>query len=97
MSNFEGISGFYVTSIILVKGGRGGGGGGVRPIHKVTYWPSLADNESRHHCSRIAKEIAIVSGFFCQRKEADVALFLQVTRIRKIRKSPLLTETGRSK
>ena len=45
----------------------------------------------------------MVSRFFCQRKEADVALFLQVTRIRKISKlyeanltSQLLPETGRS-
>ena len=34
--------------------------------------------------SRIAKEITMVGGFFCRRKEADVALFLQVTRMRKI-------------
>ena len=54
-------------------------------------------------CSRIAKEIAMVSGFFCWRKEADVALFLQVTRLSKISKiykanltSRLLPETGRS-
>ena len=40
---------------------------------------------------------------FCRRKEADIALFLQVTRMRKIRKiceanltSQLLPETGRS-
>ena len=45
----------------------------------------------------------MVSGFFRRRKEADVALFLQVTRIRKISKiykanltSRLLPETGRS-
>ena len=52
-------------------------------------------------CLRIAKKIAMVSRFFCRRKEADVALFFQVTRIRKIRKiceanltSRLLPETG---
>ena len=56
-------------------------------------------------CSRIAKEIAQVSGFFVKvlKKEADVALFLQVTRMRKILKickanltSRILPETGRS-
>ena len=38
------------------------------------------------HCSRIEKEIAMMSGFFRRRKQAEVALFLQVTRIRNIRK-----------
>ena len=44
----------------------------------------------------------MVGGFLVEGKEADVALFLQVTRIRKIRKicefksSRLLPETGRS-
>ena len=38
-------------------------------------------------CSRIAKQITIhAEWIFCQRKESDVALFLLVTRIRKIRK-----------
>ena len=43
----------------------------------------------------------MVKGFFCRRKEADVALFLQVTRITNISKiyeanltSRLLPETG---
>ena len=55
-------------------------------------------------CLRIAKEIALVSGFFVEGKEADFALLLQVTRIMKIRKiceanfktSRLLPERGRS-
>ena len=36
--------------------------GGVNANHNVTCLPSLAENDS--DCSRIAKEIAIVSGFF---------------------------------
>ena len=55
-------------------------------------------------CSRIAKEIALVSGFFVEGKEADVALFLELTIIRNIRKiceanfktSRLLPERGPS-
>ena len=50
----------------------------------VTRTPSLAENDSRllknSEVNRDDKWI------FCRRKEADVGLFLQVTRIRKIRK-----------
>ena len=72
--------------------------GGVNGNHNVTCSPSLAEND--FDCSRIAREIAMVSGFFV---ELYVALFLKVTRMRKIIKiceanltSRLLPETGRS-
>ena len=63
--------------------------------------PSLAENDSR--LLKNSKGNRDGEWIFCRRKEADVALFLQVTRIRKIRKnretnltSQLLLETGRS-
>ena len=51
--------------------------GGVNANHNVTCSPSFSENDSRVDCSRIAKEIAMVSGYFCWRKEADVALFFK--------------------
>ena len=63
--------------------------------------PSLAENDSR--LLKNSKGNRDGDWIFCRRKEADVALFLQVTRIRKIRKnretnltSQLLLETGQS-
>ena len=71
--------------------------GGVNANRNVTCSPSLAENDST--LLTIGKEIAMVS----TEEEADVALFLQVTRMRKIIKiceanltSRLLPETGRS-
>ena len=73
--------------------------GGFNANHIVTCLHSLAENDSRllknSKGNRNGKRI------FCWRKEADVALFLEVTRIRKIRKickanlnSRVLPETG---
>ena len=66
--------------------------GGVNANHNVTCSPSLAENDST--LLTIRKEIAMVS----TEEEADVALFLQVTRMRKIIKicEALLHETRRS-
>ena len=71
--------------------------GGVNANRNVTCSPSLVENDST--LLTIGKEIAMVS----TEEEADVALFLQVTRMRKIIKiceanltSRLLPETGRS-
>ena len=55
--------------------------GGVNANHNVTCAPSLAENDST--LLTIGKEIAMVS----TEEEADVALFLQVTRMRKIIKN----------
>jgi len=44
--------------------------GGVNANHSVTCLSSLAENDSSG-CSRIAKEIVMVKGFY-QRKERDV-------------------------
>ena len=73
--------------------------GGVKANHNVMSSPSL--NDSR--LLKNSKGNRDGEWIFCRRKEADVALFLQVTRIRKIRKncetnltSRLLLETGRS-
>ena len=38
------------------------------------------------NCSRIAKEIAMMSAIFCRGQEADIAFFFQETRMRHIRK-----------
>ena len=75
--------------------------GGVNANHNVTCSPSLASS-----CSRLlknSKENRDGEWIVCRRKEAGVALFLQVTRMRKIIKiceanltSRLLPETGRS-
>ena len=55
--------------------------GGVNANRNVTCSPSLAENDST--LLTIGKEIAMVS----TEEEADVALFLQVTRMRKIIKN----------
>ena len=88
IANFEGKEGFFCSVNHFDEGG-------IKANHNVTSSPSLAENDSR-----LLKNN---EGIFCQRKEADVALFLLVTRIRKIRKiceanliSQLLPETGRS-
>ena len=68
---------FSVQSIILVRGG-----GGVNASHNAIRLPSLAcknkteNGEGNRHGD----------WNFCQKKEEDIALFLQVTRIRTIRK-----------
>ena len=74
--------------------------GWVNGNHNVTCSPSLAENDST---AKNSKRNRNGEWIFCPMKEADVALFLQVTRIRKIGKiceanltSPLLPETGRS-
>ena len=75
--------------------------GGVYANDSVPCLSSLAENDSR-----LLKNSEVNpngENIFHRRKEADVALFLQVTRIRKIRKiceanltSRLLPKTGRS-
>ena len=74
-ANFGGILGFSVLSIILVKAG----------FMQITVSRARpAENDSRllkdSEGNRDGERI------FYGRKEVDVALFLQVTRIRKIRK-----------
>ena len=59
--------------------------GGVKANHNVMSSPSLAENDSR--LLKNSKGNRDGEWIFCRRKEADVALFLQVTRIRKIRKN----------
>jgi len=83
-----------VPSIILVNAG-------LMQITNVTCLPSLAENDSR--LLKNSQGNRDGEWIFCRRKEAEVALFLQVTRIRKIIKiceanltSRLLPETGRS-
>ena len=49
-------------------------------------WPAKTKLRMNQDCSRKAKEIAMMSGIFCREQEADIALFLQETRIIKIRK-----------
>ena len=54
----------------------------VNANHNVTCWPSLAKNDSS--CSRIAKEIAMVSRFFVEGRRQRLFYFFQETRMRKI-------------
>ena len=59
--------------------------------HNVGHSPSVQLGSQKQKkitqdCSRIAKEIAMMSGIFGREQEADIALFLQETIIRKIRK-----------
>ena len=68
--------------------------GGVNANHNVTCSPSLAENSKGNRDGE---------WIFCRRKEVDITLFLQVTRMRKTIKiceanltSRLLSETGRS-
>ena len=75
--------------------------GGVNANHNVTCLPSLAENDSR--LLKNSEGNRYGEWILCRRKEADVALFLQVTRMRNIIKiceanltSRLLPETGRS-
>ena len=94
IANFEGILGFSVPSIILVKAG----------FMQITMQRArLAWLRMTLDCSRIAKENRDGEWIFCRGKEADVASFLQVAKIRNIRKiceadliSRLFPETGRS-
>ena len=58
--------------------------GGVNANHNVTCSLSLAENNSR--LLRNCEGNADGEWIFCRRKEVDVALLWQVTRIRKIRK-----------
>ena len=72
--------------------------GGVNANHNLT---SSTENNSR--LLKNSKENRDGEWIFCRRKQAEAALFLQVTRVRKIRKicevnltRRLLPETGRS-
>ena len=77
------------------------GEGGVHANHNATCSPSLTENDSRllKNSERKSRWWLV----FCRGKEADVASFLQVAKIRNIRKiceadliSRLFPETGRS-
>ena len=73
--------------------------GRVKANHNVACSPSLAENDSR--LLKNSKGNRDGEWIFCRRKlEADIALFLQVTRIRKICEanlaSRLLPKTGQS-
>ena len=75
--------------------------GRINANHNVTCSPNLAENDSR--LLKYSEGNRDSEWIFRHRKEADVALLLQMTRIRKIRKiceanltSRLLHETGRS-
>ena len=68
-------------------------GGTVNANHNVTCSPSLAENDSR--LLKNSEGNCDGEWIFCQRKEADVALFLQVTGIRKIRKTCKASSTSR--
>ena len=62
--NFKGVLGFLCSVNHFSEGG-------VNQIHNVTCSPSLAEIlRMTLDPSRIAREIAIVSEFFCRRKEA---------------------------
>ena len=94
-ANLDGILGFSVPKIVLVKAGL------MPAIHNVTCSPSLAENDFR--LIKNSEGNRDGGWIFCRRKEADVVLFLQVTRMRKIIKickanltSRLLPLTGRS-
>ena len=72
--------------------------GGVNANHSVTCSPSLAKNDSRLLKNSEGNSDGV--WIFCPRSEADIALFMQVTRMRKILKiwkanltSQLLPET----
>ena len=67
------------------------GEGGVDANHDVTCSPSLAENDSRLLKNSEGNRDA--EWIFCRRKEADVALFLQMNANVTSR---LLPETGRS-
>ena len=91
MQTSKGFGGFSVPSIILKKAG----------LMQITMYcsPSLAENDSR--LLKNSEGNRDGEWIFCRRREATVALFVQVTRIRKIWKifeanltSRLLSETG---
>ena len=88
IANFEGILGFSVPSIIFSEGE-------VNANHNVARSPSSAESDFR--LLKNSEGNRDGEWNFCWRKEADVALFLQVTRIKKTNlTSRLLPETGRS-
>ena len=59
--------------------------GGVNANHNVMCLPSLAENDSRLLTNSEGNRDG--EWIYCRRKEADVALFLQVTRMGKIIKN----------
>ena len=65
-------------------------GGGVNANHDATHSPSLALKNKTENDSRLFKNSEgnrdDESTLVCRGQEADIALFLQETRIRKIRK-----------
>ena len=64
-------------------------GGGVNPNHNATRSPILARQNKTQHDSRLLKNSEgnrDNEWNFCRGQEADIALFLQETRIRNIRK-----------
>ena len=67
--------------------------GEVNANHYVTCSPSLAENDSR--LLKNSEGNGDGEWIFCRRKEEDFALFLQVTRIRKIRKICIANWTSR--
>ena len=69
LANLEDILGLSVLSIILVKAGL------MKCAHPVRLRMTLAAQDSEGKCDG--------EWIFCQRKETDIALFLQVTRMRK--------------
>ena len=72
--------------------------GGVSGNHNATLSPSLARKNKTDNDSRLLRNSEgnrDDEWNFCRGQEADIAFFLQKTRIRKIRK--ILPETGRSK
>ena len=88
-------AGFSAPKIILVKAGL------MPAIHNVTCSPTLAENDFR--LLKNSEGNRDGEWIFSRRKEADVVLFLQVTRMTKIIKiceanltSRLLPLTGRS-
>ena len=77
-ANFEGYS---VTSIIWVRGSIN---------HNATHSPSMACKNKTENDSRLvgnSKRNRDDGWNFCRKQEADIALSLQETRIRKIRKN----------
>ena len=86
IANFESGFGFFWSVNHFSEGG-------VNANHNVTCSPSLAENDPR--LLKNSKGNCDGEWIFCQRKEADVALFLQVMGIRKIRKTCKASSTSR--
>ena len=64
-------------------------GGGVNVNHNATHSPSLARKNKTENDSRLLKNSEgnrDDEWYFCRGQEADIAIFFQDTRIRKIRK-----------